>query len=145
MFLAPGAQICPNCQLNLTQIPFQQQAPHHHVAVHNDFESKREKSYRMLLTIFVFFLMGEFFIYRIVNKLSDWFGMSLYSMLKPLNWLGILAWGGFPLVFALMLPKKGGLRIVLIVLASLYALWHIGDSIYTEFFYSYDDYEYSDF
>lgn len=144
MFLAPGAQICPNCQLNLMQMPFQQQ-PHHYVPAGGTVETTKEKHYRKLLMIVVIMLFAELLINKIPSLLSDWFGMSLYSMMRPLHWLSALAWGGLPLVIALILPKANSIRVLLIVFASIYAAWHIGSYFYYEFFYSYDDYEYQNF
>jgi len=137
MFLAPGAQMCPNCQLNLVQYSYQQQQPmHHHVPVQNPVESKKEKQYRILLTVMICVVIGQFLIYKLAGKLYDWSGIEVYSWLRPFNWLNTLAWGAFPLVFALLLPKANKVRVLFIVLASIYGLWQVGGTFYEEFFNS---------
>ncbi len=144
MYLAPGAQVCPNCQLNLVHAFQQQQMPHHHIpgAV---TETKQEKNYRKLVIVIALVLLADLVVYRFPDLLEDWFGLSLYSVMKPLRFLLTLGWYGIPLAIALVLPKTNKVRTLLIIFASIYAVWQIGHYVYMQWFYTYDDYEYYNF
>lgn len=140
MYLAPGAQTCPNCNLNLQQLQFQQT---HHAGqsfqaqtATDGAESRKEKAYRKLLITVAIVLMGEFLVYRIPNWLYSWFGTSVHSLTRPIEWLLTIAWAGVPLLIALVLPKKNGARVILIVFGSIFALWRVVTFVYDEFVYN---------
>jgi hypothetical protein len=92
-------------------------------------ESRQEGVYRKILVALVIVLMAESVLYRIGSYLYSWFGMSNELLVRPLNWIGVFVWGGLPLMIGLILPKKHSVRIPLIVIGSLYALWHVGTFI----------------
>lgn len=146
MYLTPGAEICPNCQLNL-QHPdsyrgqFQQPQPYGAPAYRqpqtslDSPESRKEKAYKKLLVAIAIVLMGEFLVYRIPGWLYSWFGASVYSLMRPIEWVLSLAWAGLPLLVALMLPKTNGSRVVLIIFGSIYALAKLITFVYEQFVY----------
>lgn len=132
MFLAPGAQFCPNCQLNLAQFAYQQQHPQFQPPVGEAPESKKEKLYRKVLIAICIALFAEI----IIQRMPGMFGGSMfYTLMKPFRYISELAWAGLPLFIALILPKKNGVRVLFIVLASLYAAWSLWNFVYYEFFY----------
>jgi hypothetical protein len=146
MVLAPGAQLCPNCQLNLLQYAYQMQQPvHHHMPANVETETKQEKKYRVLLTIISLVVMSELLTYYIPSLLDDWFHFGLTSVLRPLSWITTIAWAGMPLVIGIILPKRNSIRVLLIIFASIFAVWHLGHFAYYEWFYSYDDFNYTNF
>lgn len=143
MFLAPGAQFCPNCQLNLAQFAYQQQQPQFHVPPGGEMpETRNEKRYRILLTILVFMVLSELVTYRIPDLVGDWLGFDTYRILSPLRWLSTIAWAAAPLTVAILWPRKGTLKLMLIILGAVYGLWHLGSFVYYEWVY---DYEYMNF
>lgn len=144
MYLAPGAQMCPNCQLNLTQIGFQQQMPHHHVSG-VAMETKQEKNYRKLVIVIALVILADLVVFRLPELLEDWFGSGLYTIMKPLRLLLTFGWYGIPLAIGLVLPKTNKVRTLLIICASIYAVWQIGHYVYMEWFYTYDDFDYTNF
>lgn len=140
MYLAPGAQTCPNCQMNLQQLQFQQpqygaQSFQQTQTSPGGTESRKEKAYRKLLIAIAIVLMGEFLIYRIPGWLYNWFGTSVYSLMRPIEWILSLAWAGLPLLVALILPKTNGSRVVLIIFGSIYALVKVITFVYDQFVY----------
>ncbi len=144
MFLAQGAQFCPNCQLNLAQFTYQQQQQQHFHAppIHGGdaVETPKETLYKKILIAICFLLMGEI----IVNYSPDWLGGWVYSITRYLHYLVKLAWIGLPLFIALMLPKKTQIRVLLIILSSIYAAVSLYYAVMYEFaYYGFgDDYNY---
>lgn len=139
MFLAPGAQVCPNCQLNLMQYSYQQQQqmPHFHTAPMGDgAESKKEILYRKVLIAFCIFVFAE----MLTQRLPELTGGFMYTMMKPFRYIGMIIWAGLPLFIALILPKRNQIRVLFIVLASIYCLISIYNFVYYEWFY----YDWSD-
>lgn len=134
MFLAPGAQFCPNCQLNLLQFSYQQQQPQNFappIQGSEVGETKKELVYKKILIILCFFMMGEL----IINHVSDWLGDWMYSITRYLRYLIDIAWAGLPLLISLMLAKKTQVRVVLIVLSSIYAVVALYYWFYYQFMY----------
>lgn len=145
MFLAPGAQVCPNCQLNLMQFAYQQPQFGVPPVMGDAPETKTEKRYRLLLLILVFLVLSELITYRIPSLVGDWLHWDMYTMLKPLRWLSTIAWAAAPFTVAMLLPRKDKLKVLLIILGAVYGLWHLGSFVYYEWVYTYNDYEYMNF
>lgn len=144
MYLAPGAQYCPNCQLNLAQFAYQQQAMGFQTAPGADLpEGRKEKVYRKTLIGICIALFSD----MLIRHLPDLFdGSFIYTAIKPFRYVVTIGWAGLPLLIALILPKKSPLRVLFIVLASIYALAAVWYWMYYEFFYytwneDYLDYE----
>lgn len=134
MFLAPGAQFCPNCQLNLAQYSYQQQQAQHFAPPMQGgdaVESKKESAYKKILIVICFLLIGEI----ILDYAPNWFGGWLYSITKYLNYITKLAWIGLPLFISIMLSKKTQVRVLLIILSSIYAAISLYYWVYYEFIY----------
>lgn len=144
MYLAPGAQTCPNCHLDLRQMHHQQN-PYHVSPLSVEVETGKEKLYRKLLVALVIIQMGEFAIFRLLEKLNWWAGINTYWITRPLGWLSTIGWTALPLVVALIVPKSMNGRVVLIVFAVIYALWKLSSFIYEQFYYDYDSLPYYNF
>jgi hypothetical protein len=143
MFLAPGAQFCPNCQLNLMQYSYQQQqAPLFASPVQGGevIESQKESAYKKILIAICFLLIGDLIIDYGPNILGGWF----YSITRYLGYLTKLAWVGLPLFIAIVLSKKTQVRVLLIVLSSIYAAVSLYYWVMYEYMYSgfSDDFDY---
>lgn len=136
MILAQGAQICPNCHLNLQQFTYQQQVqyamPPPPAA---STVSRKENIYRKLLIIVVIVQMSEFLLYKIPEWLYRFWYADVFWMYTPLKWLTMLSWSGLPLIVSLVIPKGTTGRVVLIVFASIFTLWKVGGFIYDQFTY----------
>lgn len=117
MILAQGAQVCPNCHLNLQQHmhQFHQPGPIYGAPMPS-FESGKEKVYRKILIAFAIVIMAEF----IIVQVPYMFGF--YSLSRIIGWLDLLVWAGIPLTISLLLPKDAPGRVVLIVFASIFIL-----------------------
>lgn len=150
VFLAPGAQECPNCRLNFAQTtqpqyqqatqyppspqqfpPSQQQfqQPYHQHGG-NELETPQEEKYRKIL-VGVFILLAVDFLLR---ELPYWIGLYFFSLTGKLMWLTTLAWAGLPLLVALSLPKHLPSRQLMITLASIWVAVRVLSFIYVEFF-----------
>lgn len=134
MFLAPGAQFCPNCQLNLMQYSYQQQQPQNFgppMQAGDVSETKKESAYKKILIALCFFMMGEL----MINHAPDWLGGWAYSLTRYLRYLVDIAWAGLPLFISIVLSKKSGVRVLLIVLSSIYAAVALWYWFYYQFMY----------
>jgi hypothetical protein len=131
MYLAQGAQYCPNCQLNLAQFTYQQQASPF-PPVGDLPESKKEKLYRKVLIGICIAMFAEMVIHRLPDLAG---GSFLYTLMKPFNYVSAIAWAGLPLFIALVLPKEFKLRTLFIVFASIYAVVSLWYWVYYQFLY----------
>lgn len=140
MYLAPGAQFCPNCQLQLsTYQPVQGYA---HTVAAAPAESKKESLYRKVLIGIVIGLVGDHLLMRFQEKMYSWFEMDIYAWMKPVDWIISLAFYGLPLFVALILPKGNSLRALMIIGGAIWLLYRVGAMIYDQFFYNPYDYSY---
>jgi hypothetical protein len=121
--LAPGAAVCPNCLLNLTQAQYQQPM-YQQAAVAT--ESPQEKKYRILVITLAIIGLSELVVYRI----PEWMGE--FTLMRPLEYLLELCWSFSPLVIALILPRANKVRVLFIVLGALYAVCQIAFYIHLE-------------
>ena len=142
MLLAQGAQVCPNCQLNLMQYYYQQQFQNPGLT-NTTVETTQEKKYRILLVIIAFLGISSLVTRGFPDLLRDFIGVDMYTIMKPLQWIANIAWAGTPLVIALLLPKTNKIRVLLIVLGSIYALYDLYQFVYWEFMYSYESIDYN--
>ncbi len=142
MLLAQGAQVCPNCQLNLMQYNYQKQFQNPGLT-NTTVETTQEKKYRILLVIIAFLGISSLVTRGFPDLLRDFIGVDMYTIMKPLQWIANIAWAGTPLVIALLLPKTNKIRVLLIVLGSIYALYDLYQFVYWEFMYSYESIDYN--
>ncbi|HTF02649.1 MAG TPA: zinc ribbon domain-containing protein [Bacteroidia bacterium] len=146
-FVQPGASSCGNCGLLFPGAAPQPQQTYYapHAVQAPQAESNKEKLYRKILVAFALLLVVESLFWTLTSKLQYEWGWNIGWITSIVNLLTGIAFAGFPLVVGLVLPKTNGLRILLIILGSIWFLYRVSTLIYDRFFYSPEPFTYFQF
>ncbi len=129
-FLQQGVQFCPNCNYQLQQSYY---APP--VVGVPESAAKKEIMYRKLLVALAFYAIGDPLFWIVMRKLQYMWGpMSWIS--TPVHLLSTAIFAAIPLVVGLVLPKTSGLKMLLIILGSIWFLYYFGTRTYEQFSYN---------
>ncbi|MBC7865826.1 MAG: zinc ribbon domain-containing protein [Bacteroidia bacterium] len=128
---------CPSCQA-----PLPPQSNYCNVcgkpldAAFPDQIDKEKKRYRKFVLFVSFFLIGQMFLYWIIDVAEYLSGhqLSLGFIIRPVSYLITICFYTIPLLSAFVFPKKSGIRVLLIIIGSVCLAIRIGLYIKQFFF-----------